>query len=388
MRIAIDARWIFPEISGVGAYTRELISQLARLDRENEYCLLFSDEVLRDRTREETGLSNAANFGSIIVPWGIFSAAGQFGFPGLLRRERIDVFHSTNYMIPLPAFRKRARRGARCVVTIHDVIPLLLPEHAPRSRKSRVLPLYRGLMKSIGARADAIITDSRASAADIARVLDIPGESADKIHAIYCGVSPRFTPAAPHVRDSETRRLLFVGRVDPYKNLALLVEALADACAKLPFPVNLTVAGSPDPRYPEAMQLAGRLGIEDRIHWAGYIDDDALVRLYQESDLLVHPSRYEGFGLQVAEAMACGTPVVCSTGGSLPEVAGDAAILVDPDDRAGLTASIITVLEDPRQAASMIDRGLGQAARFTWEKTATDTLEVYRDLGPRGGRDA
>jgi len=285
-------------------------------------------------------------------------------------------------MIPLAAFPPGRPHGCRCVTTIHDVIPLIFPRHAPRSKKARLFPLYRRLMREVGARADAIITDSRASAHDVAHHLAIPDSRQNSIHTIHCGVDQRFAPSSvPRTRnDGGGARLLYVGRSDPYKNVTTLIRAFAAARQQVPVPLRLTIAGSPDPRYPEAQALAREYDLEDSVHWTGYVSDDELLQLYQSCDALVHPSRYEGFGLQILEAMACGLPVITSNGGSLPEVAGDAAIVLSPDDTAGFAASIVKVLTDPSLAADLRRRGLAQAARFTWQATARATLAVYSAL--------
>jgi glycosyltransferase involved in cell wall biosynthesis len=259
---------------------------------------------------------------------------------------------------------------------------MIFPHHAPRSRKSRVYPLYRRIMLEIGARADAIIADSEVSRNDVIKHLLIPAEDADKVKAIHLGVSDRFRQArsAPeHSKETpdRPRRILYVGRADPYKNVSVLIQAFSAARKRCPFPVALTMAGQPDPRYPEAVQLVRQLGLADAVTWAGYLSDAKLAAAYASADLLVHPSRYEGFGLQVAEAMACGVPVVCSDGGSLPEVAGDAAILLKPDDVAGFGDEIVRVLSTPSLAADLSARGMAQAARFTWRRTAEETLALY-----------
>ncbi len=381
MRIAIDARWIFPEISGIGAYTRDLIRSLAAIDHENDYVLLFNDSAVRDRTLEETGVRDAGNVSVRLLPYGVFSPFNQVRLPGVLKSESIDVYHSANYMIPLLAFPSHRSGKIKCVTTIHDVIPMIFPHHAPRSRKARVYPLYRRLMVEVGKRSDAIVTDSAASRDDVIKHLRIPPDRAPAVRVIPCGVGERFHPADDETATNrDERRVIYVGRADPYKNVATLIRAFAGARAGCPFPLRLIIAGSPDPRYPEAQQLAAQLGIDNAMTWTGYLSDEALVGVYRDADLLVHPSRYEGFGLQVAEAMACGVPVVCSNGGSLPEVAGDAAILRDPDDVDGFTAQIVRVLTDPELAASLRDKGQRQAAQFTWERTARETLALYREL--------
>lgn len=378
MNIAIDARWIFPEISGIGAYTRELIRALARQGTDHTYLLLFNERETAERTLTETGLSETDHVSTRIVPFGVFSPRSQLALPGLLRSAGINLYHSTNYMIPLRAFPRNRQGPIACVTTIHDVIPMIFPHHAPRSRKARLYPIYRWLMKDIGRRSDAIIADSRSSRTDIITHLHIRPEHESKVTAVYCGVSKRFHPASrPDIDPSRTRTVLYVGRTDPYKNVCTLVRAFHALQERCPFSLRLVIAGSRDPRYPQAPALCQELGLDANVEWTGYISDDALVGLYQSADVLAHPSRYEGFGLQVAEAMACGTPVVCSGAGSLSEVAGNATILVDPDDTQGFTNGLHTMLTDPVAAADYAQKGIRQAATFTWERTARETLAIY-----------
>ena len=386
MRIALDARWIFPEISGIGAYTRDLARALAHADSSNEYLLLFSDPAVRDRTLAETGLDAAPNVRAVAVPYGVFSPRSQLDLPVRLRRLGADLYHAPNYMIPLCAFPRRRLGRIRCVTTIHDVIPMVFPQAAPRSRKARLYPLYRWIMREVGRRSDRIVTDSKASAADIVRHLRLDAALAANLRVIPCGVGARFRPAAarpPRAAD-RVRSVLYVGRFDPYKNVAVLIRAFARARAASPFPLRLTLAGAPDARYPETRALVRELGLGDAVAWTGYLSDAQLVTAYQGADVLAHPSRYEGFGLQVLEAMACGVPVVCSNAASLPEVAGDAAILQNPDDEKGFAQAIARVLTDDALAADLSSRGLRQAAQFTWERAARATLDVYRELTPPG----
>ena len=382
MRIAIDARWIFQHISGIGAYTRELITHLLAEDSRNTYLLLFDNAAIHDRTLGETGAGNAANAETALLPYGVFSPWNQLRLGSFLRRKAVDIYHSTNYMIPLLQFPKRRRGRIACVTTIHDVIPMIFPSHAPRSRKARVYPVYRRLMVEIGARSDLVITDSLASRDDIIKHLHIPGEDTARVRHVYCGVSDRFhsgpTPAVPDPAAPAT--ILYVGRTDPYKNVETLVRAFADARQQTSRPMKLQLVGAPDPRYPEPKRLAESLGITDAIHWTGYLDDDELAASYRAATVLVHPSRYEGFGLQVAEAMASGTPVICSRAGSLAEVAGDAAILLDEDDTAGFSSAITRVVDDPDFAAELSRKGRAQASQFTWTATARSTLALYEEV--------
>lgn len=388
MNIAIDARWIFPEISGIGAYTRELIKHLAQIDNANSYTLFFDNPQVRDRTIAETGLNKAGKFSTRLLPFSVFSIRNQLQLPAILANSGLDIYHSTNYMIPVFAFPRRRRGKVKCVVTIHDVIPLLFPNAAPKSKKARLFPIYKRLMVEIGSRADAIITDSKASRKDVISHLRIPAGSQETVRAIYCGVSPQFTPPGDGHRtvkpsaqpDTGKRTILYVGRLDPYKNVSTLIKAFFSATKLCPFPLELVIAGSLDSRYPETSRLTSELGIEKQVRWTGYISDTQLVETYRNADLLVHPSRYEGFGLQIAEAMACGVPVICSNAGSIPEVAGDAAILLDPGDTDGFAGKIRQVLTDPVAIRNMSIKGIAQAGRFSWSRTARETLSVYEEV--------
>ncbi len=384
MKIAIDTRWIFPEISGIGLYTRELIAALAECDRQNEYLLLFDRPDLQERTWAEARLADKPNFQAAQVPWRIFTPGGQLGLPGWLRRQGVDVFHSPNYMIPFRAFPRRRPHAIRCVVTIHDLIPLLFPQYTPRALKTRFLFLFRAILRAVAARADAVLTVSEASRADILRLLGAPAGDAGNVVAIPNGVAPQFKPAG--VPANTPKRILFVGRFDPYKNVTGLLTAFDLLRQQLPGAVRLVIAGAPDPRYPEPLHFARQRGLERDIEWLGYVSGPQLVAAYQQADVFVLPSRYEGFGLPVVEAMACGTPVVCSDVSSLPEVAGGAALLITPDDAAGIAQAIRRVLEEPGLAATLREKGLRRAADFSWQRVAQATLRVYERGGPGGSR--
>ena len=166
-------------------------------------------------------------------------------------------------------------------------------------------------------------------------------------------------------------------RFDPYKNLTGMIETFARVRELCAFDVRLRIVGPADPRYPEAPRLAEQRGLNRWIDWAGYLSGAELVKAYQEADLFLLQSKYEGFGLTILEAMACGTPVVCSNRSSLPEVAGDAAVLVDPDNTEEAATAAVRILRDKAVAAELIERGLRQAARFTWTRAAAMTLEAY-----------
>lgn len=381
MRIAIDARWIFNEISGIGAHTRELLRHLAALDRKNSYLLLFADRQLAERTWSEAQLSDKPNFRPDILPWGIFSPRSQLMLPLHLRSRRIDVFHSTNYMIPLAAFPKGKMGRVKCVATIHDLIPLIFPSATPRALKTRLFPIYKRLMLEVGARADRIITVSEASRADVISHLHIPAERHPSVVAIHNGVSDLFKPATEPVSNGNgAQTILYVGRCDPYKNLVNLIEAFAIARAQSPRPLRLTIIGSADPRYPEAENRIRELGLNAHVNRVGYQSTQELVRAYQAAAATILPSRYEGFGFPVVESMACGTPVICSDIPVLKEVAGDAALLVSPDDIPAMAGAMLKAVNDPALRDSLVRAGLARASRFTWLENARRTLALYEAM--------
>jgi glycosyltransferase involved in cell wall biosynthesis len=386
LRIGIDARWIFEKLSGIGIYTRELIRNLAAIDRDNEYVLIFDDPGLMKRTMAELG-EKPPNFHERLVPWTIFSLRNQFFMPRFIRETRLDVYHSTNYMIPLPAFPRwrTGRDGPKCVTTIHDLIPFVVPDHAPRSKKSLLFPAYRQLMYQVGRRSDAIITVSERSRKDVIEHLRLPPAYRKKVQAIPNGVSSKFQPSASlgqarNPEEQAARKLLYVGRTDPYKNVSTLIRVLAQLRRNLDFPIRLQLASSPDPRYPEPVRLIAELGLENSVNWLGYLSDDELLHVYQDADVLVHPSEYEGFGLQIIEAMACGLPVVCSNGGSLEEIADGAALTMAPHDEKGFARAVTDLLTSTTMAEDLRKKGLARASEFKWQRTARETLEVYESI--------
>jgi glycosyltransferase involved in cell wall biosynthesis len=378
MNICIDARWIGKEIAGIGRYTVHLLKYLSEMDRENCYLVLFQDGAVRDRVCGELGLGARTHWRILTLPYGVFSIRCQLSLPRLLSRERVDLFHSTNFMAPL------MRGRAKLVTTIHDIIPLKFPRYAPRSKKTRLFPIYKGLMKRLVAVSDLIIADSEQSRRDIIEFLGAP---ADKVRRIYLGVDPKYRPLPAAIGAEVKQRLgvrdrlaLFAGRADPYKNLISLVRAAEAVNAKGEIHCTVVVAGKKDRRYPEVEQYLDRAGAHGEVRFAGSLDDDQLIPLYNAADVLVLPSLYEGFGLPPLEAMACGIPVICSNRASLPEVVGDAGILVEPTDVRAIADAMERVFTDGALRARMSAAGLERAKLFPWKRTAEETLALYNEL--------
>ena len=375
-----DARWILPTPSGIGVYARELALRLPALLPDWRFTFLARPDA---DTAAFVPPDAGDRASALRVPFGPLSPKSQLLLPGLLRRLGADLYHAPSFLVPFRAFRRGGGGRVRCVATIHDVIPLVVPDYAPRSRTARLRPLFRLALREAARRADALLTVSETSRRDIVSALRLGPADAARVRAVPNGVDPAFLAAAEGrapVRaadDPAPRTLLYVGRTDPYKNVPLLVEAFAAARARAPWPLRLVVAGSRDPRYPEAEARARALGVADAVEFTGALPFADLVARYRSADLLVHPSRYEGFGLQIAEAMAAGLPVACSDGGAAPEVAGGAARVVPLEGGAPAFAdAILALLSDPAELARLREAGLRRAALFSWDRAAREIAAI------------
>lgn len=383
MKIVFDSRWIYDKPSGIGVYAREMMCRIPRLMPDSKFVFLFRSPELRDRLM--AGVESCKNVDSLIVPHGPLSLKSQLNMPAVLSRLGADLFHTPNYMIPFRAFPHSSTRRTKCIVNIHDVIPLVVKNYAPNSRTSRFKSIFRFCMKSSISRSNCVITGSEVSKRDMIASLKLDQSLSDRIQVVYDGAGGRFdVHEHDPIKTDETtpRTLLYVGRMDPYKNVTGLVEALALAQKRLAFPLRLVVCGPADDRYPEARETAEKLGIADAVRFTGFVSDEELADLYRTSDLLTHPSRYEGFGLQLVEAMRSGLPVCCTDGGSQPEIAGDAACIVKAGDSLSMAGAIADVLSSPDTMQRMKLAGLARAALFDWDICATKTVAIYRSLVP------
>ena len=385
--VVFDARLVGDAPSGIGVYATEMLRRIPRLVSDLRFLALFRSEAIRDRV---LGGGPPENIASKIIPYGPFSPKSQLLLPFLLRRVGAAIYHTPHFVMPYLAF-PRANPGrlvggkCLCITNIHDIIPLVVPGYAPASRTSKFLGVYRECIRQAVLRSDAVITGSRASKDDILRALRIGTANDLQLFVVPDGANLAGKDAEDHApvkaaEDVSTPRLIiYVGRMDPYKNVPMLVEAFARVKAACPFPVRLKVIGPKDPRYPEAERRAAELGLSDDIAFTGFVSAAELAEAYRTADLLAHPSRYEGFGLQLVEAMAAGTPVLCTDGGSQREVAEGAAAIVPADDMEAFADTAVAILRNPEKQVRMRRLGSERAARFTWDATARQTLEIYRE---------
>ncbi len=363
MHIVIDARTVTPHFPGIGRYVSNLLRALPPI--------MAPGEEITVLVHPDTPTDGKA---TIRVRGGPFSLRQQWEVPRALRRLRADIYHSTYFLMPY-------RPGVPTVLTVYDLIPILHPEAVSRQARWLFPHLLRLALRA----AQRVIAISTTTRGDLCRVTGVPE---NRVDVVPLAPDPRFTPqpepVVAHLREQmglPPRYALYVGSNKPHKNLVRLIEAW-DLISRMPEAAGWTllIAGAWDPRYPEARQRARALGSQDRVRFLGPVDEADLPALYGGAGLFVFPSLYEGFGLPVLEAMACGAPVVCSDRASLPEVAGEAALLVDPTDVEALAEAITRLLADEDLREEMRRRALARAAEFSWERTARMTLAVYRQL--------
>lgn len=299
----------------------------------------------------------------------------QLGLPLALRRVGVALLHSPAYAMPLAC-------PTPAVVTVHDLSFFHLPETFPRAQGAYLRAATRQAVR----RAAALIAVSDYTRRELVRLL---GADPARIFVVPNGTDPSCRPLPRADVDAYRARaglpqrfILAVGTLQPRKNLATLVRAYAELRRRLPnadVPA-LVIAGAHGWGESNVAALIAELGLEGQVILPGYIPLEDLPALYNAALLLAYPSRYEGFGLPVVEAMACGTPVIVADATSLPEVAGEAGLKIGPDDVAGWAAGMAMVIDDPARAAAMRQAGLRQAAPFTWTRAAQQTIAVYRQV--------
>ena len=367
MRVLVDAHMLGSHETGNEAYIRNLLRALARRDDVDILAAVLPSEVARV---EEMGVA-AAPLARESDFWRLAK-----GLNGLAREHGADLMHVT-YVGPLLPI-------CPLVVTVHDVSFRRFPSYfAPRVRL-----LFATLLPATLRRAARVITVSQHARQEILRYyphlqgrVGVTFEAADPIFrrldgALVAETLDRLGVAPPYV--------LAVGNLQPRKNLARLVQAFAEAGVAAD--ARLVIVGQAQWQASDVTAAIEEARLGNAVKLTGYVSDDDLVALYNGAALFCYPSLYEGFGLPVAEAMACGAPVVASNVTSIPEVAGDAALLADPYDVTAMAQAIGAVLQDDALAASLRQRGLARAAPLTWDQTAEQTVACYWEALNHAGK--
>jgi glycosyltransferase involved in cell wall biosynthesis len=354
VKIAIDTQTTLGQRSGFGFYVKNLVEALQKIDKNNKYILIAPKQKQDFYTLER-------------FTW------DQFKFPKIAKNKKVDILHQPCFSVPI--FYKGKK-----VVTVHDIIPLIFPGNLPLV--SRLF--YSRWMTYSYRYADMIIADSICTKNDIVKHLGIAPE---KIKVIYLAVSSDFKPESSRTKTEEIEKkynttdkyFIHIGTLEPRKNLMFLVRSYSLA-VKSGVKENLVIAGKKGWYFEGLFDLVKKLGLEKRVIFTGYVEDKDTPTLYSGATALIFPSIYEGFGFPPLEAMACGTPVISSNTSSLPEVVGDAGILIPPKNEKEWANMMIEVSQNNKLAEKLKIKGLQQAKKFSWEQTAKKTIEIYDSI--------
>jgi len=374
LRVCLDLSPTVHRRAGLGTYAGALASAFHSLEDTADLTLFYNDPAHAHPLPSALANLPHQTIPLATKPWRLLAALSQqldFGLDRWL--PECEIFHATEHLLP------RLKR-CKTVLTVHDLIFALFPEHHLPLNKwflNRFMPVFVR-------RADAIITISESSQRDLVRLYNVPTE---RITVIYEGVDARFQSNSDPESSTSLRQryhlpdrfILYVGTIEPRKNLTTLLEALKPLQGMYSG-LKLVIAGRPGWLYQPTFDRIKALGLEDQVRVLGYVPDEDLPALYRAAEVFVFPSLYEGFGLPPLEAMACGTPVICSNTSSLPEVVGDAGLLVNPHDVAAWTAALERLLSEAELRQELRQRGLHRATKFTWKEAAGRTLEVYQRL--------
>ena len=373
MRIGIDARKLHD--FGIGTYIRNLLRHLSRMDDRTEFVVFC-----RPDDRPTLASTLGENFRTVTETAGNYSVAEQIAIPLALRREGVTLFHAPHYVLP-PLVR------CRSVVTIHDCIHLMFPQYLPNRFAFGYARTSIGLAAR---RATRVLTVSESSKRDILRFVETEPE---KIAVIYNAYDERFAidPAEEDVvRVHERYQLqdefvLYAGNVKPHKNLERLIDAFHIVRNRGLDHLKLVMIGDEISKYTALRRAVHRHQLHKYVRFLGYLPEETLAVMYRLAGVFVFPSLYEGFGLPPLEAMASGTPVVTSNVSSPPEVAGDAAILVDPYDPHAIADGIFRVLTDADLRKALRRKGVARAGQFSWEQSVRRVRRIYNEVSNGAG---
>jgi len=375
LRIVVDVRRVGD--FGIGTYIHGLLHALAAIDAANEYILVALPHHQDVQSTEEDFSGLPPNFKTVTYRRADSYALNHLSFPWFLHRLAPSLVHIPLNHVPLCMMEPY-------IVTIHDMATLLFETGSGLRMQMRRFLLRRGLL-----RARRILAVSEATRRDVRDALNIPAE---RISLAYNAPNPDFFRPAQGDRARILERyqidypfLLYAGNIRPQKNIPRLVEAFAVARERLSrHPVyhdlRLIIIGDEISRYPSVRRAVIQARVERAVRFLGFVPFEALRIFFEKAALFVFPSLYEGFGLPPLEAMATGTPVVASNVSALPEVLGDAALLVNPENVFDIARAIQEGLLDEDLRCELIAKGKAQAARYSWERTAREVLEVYREV--------
>ena len=364
MRVGIDARLVYYSQAGIGQYILHLVDGLAQIDQTNEYVLLQS-------RKDSTTILEKPNFRRVSLWTPSHHRLERYALNVELMRLGLDVLHSPDFIPP-------HRPSCKSVITVHDLAFLLYP-HFLTKESAR----YYGHIDEAVRWTDHIIAVSESTKRDTMKHLGVPE---DRITVVYEAANPIFRPVDRERAREEVRNrhgvdgpfVLFVSTIEPRKNVPTLLRAVWQLQRCYKEDVRLVLAGGKGWLFEDAFAVVEELNLDGRVHFVGRVSSEDLLYLYNAAEMLAHPAFYEGFGLPPLEAMACGLPPIVSNVASLPEVVGDAGLLIDPHDIDELTVAMWRILNDSDLRQEMRTKGLRQANRFSWERAARETQQIYK----------
>ena len=374
MRIGIDVTSAITQGGGIGRYTRELIRALVAVDQDNEYRFFSAKPIAKPPVENPVPqASNCTYHPSRFNERWLYRLwyRAQLPIPVQWTTGKLDLFHSPDFVLP-PTSGK-----IPTLLTVHDLSFVFFPDVYP---KPLVSYLNQVVPRSVN-KATHILADSQATKDDLIGVYQVAQE---KITVLYSGADERFQPVTDKAKIRAVRQkynladtpyILSVGTVQPRKNYQMLIRAFAPVAQHQPH--DLIISGGKGWLYDEMMAEVERQGLNGRVHFIGFVDDEDLPTLYSEATLFVMPSIYEGFGIPILEAMGCGTPVISSNVSSLPEVTGDTSVLLPPDNQLAWTDTIENLLQNRAQREALVKLGFDQAKQFSWQKSAKQLLQIY-----------
>lgn len=364
MKIGILIRSTQGRSTGIDRYSQEIVKSMC-LNNTHEYNIISNEKIEIKNITENKIFPDVSPF--------LKTYSWYLSMPFRLKNMDVDIIHN---MSQAPTFFGFDTQN---ILTIHDLTPFIVPEYHPLSRSL----LYKALLGRTLKFADRIIAVSEQTKKDLINAMNVPEE---KIKVIYEAANEQFMPMdKAYCRNSLSRYnitdpfILYVGTLEPRKNIPKLIKAFYKI-KKLGINHKLVIAGKKGWNYKEIFETIKNLKLQTDVLFTGYMPEEDLPILYNAADLFVYPSLYEGFGLPPLEAMACGTPVITSNTSSLPEVVGDAGVIVDPCNVGGLANVMYEVLINESLREDMRTKGLERARMFSWERTAKETLQAYEGL--------
>jgi len=369
MKIGIITDAIDDNAGGIQTYVRSLVENIFQIDKKNKYYLIHhkksSDSIYKNRKE-------------ILIPLKRFPFYREIRkvilMPFILRKYRLDLVHETAQIGPffLPSNFKK-------IITIHDLVPLIYPE----THSLLTWIHHRIGLQLILNKVDKIIAVSNSTKRDILKFFNIPE---NKITVIQEGHFDYYKPINDKAVLNKIKKkynltfkfILFVGTLEPRKNICRVIQALVNVRKEFP-ELKLVITGKKGWKYKEVFRLINKLKLNENIIFTGYVPEEDLPVLNNLAELLVYPSLYEGFGLSPLGAMKCGCPVVSSNTSSIPEVVGDAGILVNPFSIKGIAEGILNILKNDKYKSQLIKKGLSQSRLFNWKRFTHQTIELYKE---------